>query len=154
MRPRSLLIGAVFGLVALAALAAAALSADWHLLAIAIALASGFAAATLLSKAARIADQLPSLVGRSVRVEVWGEPLESNVALEVRSVRVIGAGLHIYLRFPPAQSTRDLKIAQPSDAQVTETQLTIGKAVYISLSGTKLNRRDHKPALRVSWPAA
>lgn len=130
------------------------LNPHWRLPGIGIANISFLTAASVLSSAARIADQLPSLVGRSVRIEVWGQPIEATVTLEVQAVRVIGAGLHIYLRSPLARSPRDLKIAQPSAAELTDTQLTIARAAYISLAGTKLDRSRHQPALRVWWPAA
>jgi len=49
------------------------------------------------------------------------------------------------------ESARDLKIAQPSGAQLVDTLLTINNARYISLAGTRLERNGNQPALRVSW---
>jgi hypothetical protein len=152
-RPRSLILGTCLGVVGLAGLAVAVLS-PWHLPGIGIALLGLMAGATLLSNAARIADQLTSLVGKSVRIEVWGQPIEPTGAFQVQSVRALGAGLHIFLRSPLAKSPQDLKIAQPRAAQVTATQLTIAGAAYVSLAGTKLRRNGDRPALNVAWPTA
>ncbi len=148
------MLGAFFAGIGLAGLAVAMLNSQWRLLGIAVAVISFFAAASVFSNAARIARQLPTLVGKSVRIEAWGKPLEPHNTYKVQSVRVIGAGLHIYLCSSAAKSPRDLKIAQPSGARLTDTQLTIDTATYISLAGTKLGRTDNLPALRVSWPAA
>jgi hypothetical protein len=130
------------------------LSPPLRLVGIGIALVCFMAGGTLLSHAARIADQLTALVGKSVRIEVWGKPIESTVAFQVQSVRAIGAGLHIFLRSPLAKSPQDLKVAQPHGLQLSATQLTIASAAYVSLAGTKLHRNGDRPALSVVWPAS
>jgi hypothetical protein len=145
-------LGACLGIIGLAGLAAALLGPGWRLPGIGIAFICFLAAASLLSNAAQIASPLRSLVDRSVRVEVWGQPIEGTDTLTVHAVRAIGAGLHIYLSSPLWESPRDLKIAQPSAAQLRGTQLTINKATYISLAGTKLPSRADQPALHASWP--
>lgn len=149
----ALIRGASLGVVGLTGLATAVLSPQWRGLGIAIALVCFLLAGSVLSRAARIAGILTPLVGKLVRVEVWGQPIEAAGALEVQSVRAIGAGLHIFLRSPLERSSRDLKIAQPRDARLTDTQLTIERAAYISLAGTKLARSGARPALRMCWPA-
>jgi hypothetical protein len=148
------ILGGVFGVIGLAALAAAMSSSHWRMLGIAIALVSFFAAASVLSNASRIARQLPALVGTSVRIEVWGKPIDPTATLRVHSVRALGAGLHIYVISQAEKLPRDLKIAQPSGAQLGDTEFAINGARYVSLAGTKLERSGNHPALLVSWPAA
>ena len=151
--PSSVVFGALFAIMGVAGLAVAILNAQFRFFALAAALILLLVAGSMLSKAARIANQLPAIVGRSVRIEVWGHALEPT-ALRVSSVRVIGAGLHIFLSSPVAGSPKDLKIAQPSNARLSDTQLTIDNAAYISLAGRKLEHADDSPALRLWWPAA
>jgi hypothetical protein len=149
-------LGAFFCSVGVIGLTIAAVSTHFRFLGVACALASFFLAASALSTAARIAGQLPLLVGKPVRVEVWGQPLHPDTTLHVDSVRVLGAGLHIYLKSPVDESPHDLKIAQPRSPKIDDTHLEIGEAAYISWAGIKLKRdpAGQRPALLVSWPAA
>lgn len=135
-------------------LASAVLSAHLRWIGITVALLCFLLSASLLSKAAAIADQMTDVVGKRVQIEVWGQPLESSASLQVHSVRVLSAGLHIYLQSTLAASPRDLKIAQPSSVQFADAQLVIAKAAYVSLAGKKLGPSSHQPALRLSWSAA
>ncbi|HKI86946.1 MAG TPA: hypothetical protein VKA53_09395, partial [Thermoanaerobaculia bacterium] len=90
---------------------------------------------------------------KTVRIEVWGRPLEPTVELRVHSVRVLGVGLHILLRSALTDSARDLKIAQPGTHQLRGSRLTIDNAAYVSFAGKKLSRSGDQPALELSWSA-
>ncbi len=151
-RPHAIMIGVVFGILGVVGLAAAVLNPPLRLLGIAAAVISFFVVGSALSNAARIADHLHALAGKPVQITVWGRPLETGATLQVRSVRAIGAGLHIYLGLAATERPKDLKIAQPKDANLSDGQLTIAKAAYISLAGVKLHRGSEPPALRMSWP--
>ena len=155
-RWRAVLVGALFAVAGVTCLVVAALNSQLRLLALVCSLAAFGVAATALSGAARAASQLPLLAGRSVRIEVWGQPLEGGTALIVDSVRVLGAGLHIFLRSPTDTSSRDLKIAQPRLTQIADTRLEITEAAYVSWAGHKLTRdtSHQRPALLLSWAAA
>jgi hypothetical protein len=148
------MIGVVFGILGFVGLAAAVVNPPLQLLGLAAAVISFFVAGSALSNAAQIADHLQTLAGKSVQIAVGGRPLETGVTFQVRSVRVIGAGLHIYLGSAATERPKDLKIAQPKDANLSDGQLTIAKAAYISFAGVKLHGGREPPALRMSWPAA
>lgn len=148
--------GVVLGGLGVAGLVLAVLNDDFALVGIALALVSFSLAGSALSPAARIAGQLPRLVGKEVRVEVWGNGLEDSVALRVVAVRVLGAGLHFHLRSTKDGEPHDLKVAQPKLAEVSDTRLEIAEAAYISWAGRRLDRDSsgRKKALVLSWPAA
>jgi len=117
---------------------------------VALAVACFFVAGTMLSAASAMAVQARSLVDESVRVEVWGRPLqispnEPNAVVE--SVKVFGAALLI--RLGPAVGGRHklLKIAQPKHLTVLEGRVEIREARYVSWAGTKLKRAAGAPAV-------
>ena len=155
-RSKRTILGVLYSGSGVSALVLALLSAQFRFLGIACALASFLLAASVLSTAARVAGQLPMLVGRDVNLEVWGIALESSGPLRVNSVHVLGAGLHLYLELPPGSHPRDLKVAQPKTVRITEGRLEIADAAYVSWAGSKLKRdqSSHQTALVISWPAA
>jgi hypothetical protein len=147
------LLGLLFGVVGLLGLALAAFAPQFRILGLPLALVSFFAAASMLSLAARMASRLPDLAGKEVWIEVWGQALEPDSHLHVDSVRVLGAGLHFLLRSGPETPPKDLKIAQPKATTVDDSHLEISSAAYISWNGVKLKSSHgyQRPAAVISW---
>jgi len=146
--------GLLLGGLGVAGLVLAVLNGHLRFVGIAAALVFFVLAASALSVAARIAGQLPRLVGKEIRVEVWGSGLEAAGPFTFVAVRVLGAGLHFYLRSTTNSESHDLKVAQPKSAVISDTRLEIGEAAYVSWAGHRLDRPSsgQEKALILSWP--
>src|SRR5436305_1577836 len=91
------------------------------------------AGASFFGKARQFAEKLQPLVGKEVRVRVWGSELPDHVhcSYRVHMVRAFGAGLHFYLHSSSAGSPIHLKVAQPSEATLRDTAVEISCAKYV-----------------------
>lgn len=134
------LLAVAFLAIGVAALCYAAKGEGQRPIGIVAALASFFAAGSLISKVGTLSSKLRPFIGRTVTVRVWGNKLPDGELFTVESVSAIGAGLHIYLRPHPDGAPMHLKIAQPRQPQVTESTLEIADAKYIQWAGRKIRR--------------
>lgn len=134
--PYSRMLGAVFGLVGLGALATLSLAG------IGVAVVAFLVAGTAMSGANRIASSLVGFVGKRVIVDAWGAPIPvtGGSYLVVESVTAFGAGLLIRLRVGADGNGVLLKMAQPRAATVGDEIAEIREAAYVSWGGTKLTR--------------
>lgn len=148
--------GTLLAAAGVTGLAVAALIPAFRQPALVVALILLFLAATSLSRATRIAGSLPPLANRPVQVQVWGNALAAETALEVDSIRAFGAALLIHLRPAGGGARHLLKVAQPGPGRVQPGRLEIPHAAYISWAGTRLHRdvERQQTALVLSWPDA
>jgi hypothetical protein len=104
-------------------------------------------AADVLSQAGRISSELRPLVGKRVKVTVWGAPLVASAEqLELASASSFGAGLLLRLRVGTTGPVL-LKIAQPKAAMFEAGALVIPDAAYVQWAGSRLPRVAGHPAL-------
>ena len=98
------------------------------------------AGASLFGRAAGYAGKLSHLVGKTVKVKVWGSDLPGDIGsgFRLEKVRAIGVGLHLYLRPLPDGSPTHLKIAQPRGTVVGATGAEITDAKYVQWAGSKI----------------
>ena len=91
--PRFSWRGALFVVLGLIGVAIGLNAAEYRPFGVALAMLSFALGASLLGKAGRLSAALRPLVGRSVRVEVWGEPLPGprDGLFDVESITGIGA---------------------------------------------------------------
>ncbi|HEX9121131.1 MAG TPA: hypothetical protein VF840_11380 [Terriglobales bacterium] len=114
-----------------------------------IALFLFLAGASFFGKVGKFAEKMRPLVGKNVRVQIWGLELPGNSDSEfsVHSVQAVGPGLHVYLRPLPDGSPTHLKIAQPRDTTIGEIGVEIGKAKYVQWAGKKIKKAEGEKAL-------
>ncbi|HWK30709.1 MAG TPA: hypothetical protein VNR20_01375 [Terriglobales bacterium] len=105
--------------------------------------------ASFFNKTRRFADKLKPLVGKRVRVRVWGSELPelAGCIFAVQSVLSLGAGLHLYLRPLPDGASTHLKIAQPLDAICGDTGIEIGRAKYVQWRRRTIQKNASEKAL-------
>jgi hypothetical protein len=105
--------------------------------------------AGLFGKTGRLAEQFQPLIGKDVRVRVWGSELPDHgqCCFRLESVRSIGPGLHFYLRPLPNRSALHLKVAQPLEAIATGEGAEIGRAKYVQSSGKKIPKNEREKAV-------
>jgi hypothetical protein len=144
--PRSKLLRAGLAVSGVAAIAAAAISSRISLLVVAFLCL--LPVATSLSQAGRVAASLEPFEGRIVSALVWGVPIRSATAadLRVESVGAAGAGLLIYLE-GSADSRTLLKVAQPRSWRADGGGLVIDEAAYVQWAGKRLARAAGCPAV-------
>ena len=114
-----------------------------------VALVLFLAGASFFGKASQFADKLRPLVGKHVRVRVWGLELHdrnSGSSFRVHMVRAIGPGLHFYLRPSPEGSPIHLKVAQPSGTRLGDTTVEISGAKYVQWAGKKIKKDEREKA--------
>jgi len=92
-----------------------------------------------LSHAGRIRKSLRPFVGRSVRLEVWGSPIDPS-PMTIDSVIAVGAGLHLYFRSNGHRT--HMKIAQPKTIAISGDRIEIPQAKYVQSAGRALPKRD------------
>jgi hypothetical protein len=127
----------IAGTVAATAIAGAA---HLPMLALGVAVAAMFIAATLLSRAGEHADRLAPFVNRAVRVRAWGDELPGNTGpLRVAWIRAFGAGLLIRLQ-PISGRGMLLKVAQPGGMTLQHNKAEIAGAAYVQWSGARIKR--------------
>jgi len=134
------IIGTVL-IVAAIALAVASTQGFGRPLAPAVAFILFLAGANLFGPVSRLAGELSPLKGKTVRVKVWGTEL-GDAGFEVKSIRALGAGLHLYLRPLPNGPVTHLKIAQPRGTVVGATGAEITTAKYIQWAGRKIRKPE------------
>lgn len=149
MTVRTTALRVALGSVALASLAAGALTSQFTF--VVIALVAVLVLATSLSPAGRHSADLERLQGRTVEVLVWGAHLRGTdgAVITLTSTRAFGAGLHCYFQVGAGTSTRHLKVAQPSRARVTGDRVLIETARYIQWDDKRLPAVIGAPALSV-----
>jgi len=132
--------GVVFALLGLTGLWVGLQAAEFRFFGVALAMFSFFLAGSFLGKAGRLAAALRPLVGRTVRVEIWGMPPPgaSGALFDVNSVTGFGAGLHLHLLPDSDGPGAVLKVAQPGSERLEDTRIEIGTAVYVSWAGKKV----------------
>src|SRR5690242_4426616 len=98
--------------------------------------------ASLFGRVAGLAGQLSHLVGKTVRVKVWGATLSGDAGSGFRldKVSALGAGLHLHLRPLPDGVSTHLKIAQPRGATVGASGIEIADAKYIQWAVSKIKK--------------
>ena len=105
--------------------------------------------ASFFGKTSRFAERLRPLIGKSVRVTVWGSELPDHAGCKfrVQSVRSLGAGLHLYLRPLPDGSSIHLKVAQPLETIVGDSHVEISHGKYVEWAGRKIRKDEREKAL-------
>ena len=155
MTPRFSWRGAVFVVLGLIGVGLGLNATEYRPFGLALAMLSFALGASLLGKPARLSTALRPLVGRTVRVEVWGEPLPGmgDGLFDVESITGIGAGLHFRLAGPD-DSGGMLKIAQPDAETLGDERIEIGKASYVQWARKRVARPagTRAPALALSLP--
>jgi hypothetical protein len=153
--PRFSWRGAFFLVLGLIGVGIGLNAAEYRPFGVALAMLSFALGASLLGKAGRLSAALRPLVGRTVRVEVWGEPLPGphGGLYDVESVTGIGAGLYFRLAGPD-DSGGVLKIAQPDAEALADERIEIRAASYVQWARKTLARPagTRAPALAVSLP--
>ena len=116
-------------------------AAEYRPFGAALAMISFALGASLLGKAGRLSAALRPLLGRTVRVEVWGEPLPGphDGSFAVETITGIGAGLYFRLAGPD-DSGGILKIAQPDAETLADGRIEIGAASYVQWARKTLPR--------------
>ena len=107
---------------------------------VALAMAGFFFAATYLGRAGRIATAIRPVVGRAVRVEVWGQALAPSDGglYVVGAVTPLGAGLFFHLVSESGHAGGVLKVAQPGAETLGDDRIEIATAAYVQWAGRKL----------------
>ena len=115
-----------------------------------------FLAASFLGRAGRIAIALKPIVGRTIRVEVWGSPLPASggALYDVNSIIALGAGLLLHLQPESSDRGAILKVAQPGAEMLGDERIEIATAAYVQWAGRKIERSPGTtaPALALSVP--
>ncbi len=143
--------GVLFAILGLASVAAAVRTTRFNFLAIAAGLLFFLLAATSLSNAGRIAASMRHVVGKAVRVQIWGEALPTaGASLIVHSILAASAGLLLFLKAPPDGPRMILKVAQPTSWRLEGGNLEIDAARYVSFRGVKKRKITGKPALSLT----
>jgi hypothetical protein len=105
----------------------------------------------LISKVGQLAKRMRPLLGKNVRVQVWGLDLAGSPGsrFTVHAVQAVGAGLHVYLRPVPNGSPIHLKVAQPLGTYISNVGVDISKAKYIQWAGLKIKKVEGEMALKL-----
>jgi hypothetical protein len=105
----------------------------------------------LISKVGQLAKRMRPLLGKNVRVQVWGLDLAGSPGsrFTVHAVQAVGAGLHVYLRPVPNGSPIHLKVAQPLGTYISNVGVDISKAKYIQWAGLKVKKVEGEMALKL-----
>src|ERR1700694_2791883 len=107
------------------------------------------AGTSLFSKVSGLAEKMRPLLGKNVRVQVWGSDLPGNPGsrFAVCPVRARGFGLHVLLRPWLDGGPTHLKVAQPRETTIGDAGLKIGEAKYVQWAGTKIKKVEGEMAL-------
>ena len=105
----------------------------------------------LISKVGQLARRMRPLLGKNVRVQVWGSDLADSPGsrFTVHAVQAVGAGLHVYLRPVPNGSPKHLKVAQPLGTEISNVGFEISKAKYVQWAGSKIKKVEGEMALKL-----
>ncbi len=153
--PRFSWRGALFVVLGLIGVGLGLNATEYRPFGVALAMLSFALGASLLGKAGRLSAALRPLVGRTVRVEVWGEPLPGppDGLYHVESITGIGAGLYFRLAGPD-DSGGILKIAQPDAEAFADERIEIRRGVVRPVGPQDAARPadTRAPALALSLP--
>lgn len=132
--------GIVFVLLGLTGVWVGLQAPEFRLFGAGLAMFSFFLAGSFLGKAGRLAAALRPLVGRTVRVEIWGMPPPGagGDLFDVNSVTGFGAGLLLHFLPDSDGPGAVLKVAQPGSERLEDTRVEIGAAAYVSWDGKKV----------------
>jgi hypothetical protein len=103
-----------------------------------------------LSVAGKFSSQLSSLKGKSVMIQLWGDPppkTSSDMIFRVHSIRAIGVGLHMWFQSVGRSDQIHLKIAQPKALTRTGHDVQITEAKYLQWESQKVMHRAGVPAV-------
>jgi hypothetical protein len=105
----------------------------------------------LISKVGQLSKRMRLLLGKNVRVQVWGLDLRVSPGsrFTVDAVQPLGAGLHVYLRPVPNGSPIHLKVAQPLGTEISNAGVDISKAKYVQCAGSKIKKVEGEMALKL-----
>ena len=140
-------------------LAAIALAAAWNIadfgrpFAPWIALILFAFGANLFGPMSRLAGEMSSLKGKTVRVKVWGAELGES-GFELKSVSGLGPALHVYLRPLPNGRVTHLKIAQPRGTVAGVTGAEVTTAKYVQRDGRTMKKPELPVDSREPLPKA
>lgn len=114
-----------------------------------LAIALFFLGANFFGKVSEFTQRLRPLVGKKVRVKVWGFPLSTGDgdSFVIHSVLALGAGFHVYLRPTAGGSPRHLKVAQPIGATTSDDYVEVKEAKYVQWEGKMLRKVTGSTAL-------
>jgi hypothetical protein len=153
--PRFSWRGALFVVIGLIGVGIGLSASEYRPFGLVLAMLSFALGTSLLGKAARLSAALRPLVGRRVRVEVWGEalPVPGDGLFDVESITGIGAGLYLRLAGPD-DAGGILKIAQPDAEALGDELIEIGTASYVQWARHTLARPadTRAPALALRLP--
>ncbi|HEX4825379.1 MAG TPA: hypothetical protein VFV19_13835 [Candidatus Polarisedimenticolaceae bacterium] len=116
-----------------------------------LALVAGVLLATSLATGRRpITRAIQRFRNQPVEVRIWGAPppASSGDALIVSSVNALGAGVHVFFS-AEGRARMHLKVAQPTELNVTSDSVVIGAARYVQWEGKKMSRADSAPAVAI-----
>ena len=132
--------GVVFVVLGLCGVWVGLQAAEFRFFGVALAMFSFFLAASFLGKAGRLATALRPLMGRTVRVEIWGMPPPGagDALFDVSSITGFGAGLFLHLLPASDGPGAILKVAQPGSERLEDERITIRTAAYVSWAGKKV----------------
>ena len=114
-----------------------------------VALLLFLAGASFFGKVSAYVEKMRPLVGKTVRVGVWGSALPGHPhsTFIVHAVQAVGPGLHVYLRPRAGGSPTHLKVAQPRETTIGEHGVEIAEAKYVQWAGTKIKKAEGEKAL-------
>jgi hypothetical protein len=140
--------------LAVAMFAIATVTTRLAIVPILIAVVALFLLATSLTAALPLSRSLRGFRNRPLRISIWGRsvPEAERSSCQIDSVRVLGAGLHLFLKCPD-QSRAHLKIAQPRAPRIGERTVEIGEAAYVQWNGKRLPRAPEAAAVTLTLSA-
>ncbi len=108
-----------------------------------------FLGASFFGRVSEFSERMRPLIGKKVRVQVWGSALsdDSGDRFVVHAVRALGAGLHVYLRPLSNGSPKHLKVAQPIGAWMSADSVEVKEAKYVQWDGRMTKKAQGKKAL-------
>ncbi len=148
--------GVVFVLLGFTGVWVGLQAAEFRLFGVAVAMFSFFLASSFLGKAGRLAAVLRPLVGRTVRVEIWGVPPSGagDALFDINAITGFGADLLLHLLPEAGGPGSVLKVAQPGSERLEDDLVEIATAAYVQWAGRKIERPPGTtaPALTLSVP--
>jgi hypothetical protein len=134
--------GVFFVLLGLAGVWVGLQAAEFRFFGVALAMFSFFLAGSFLGKAGRLAAALRPLMGRTVRVEIWGMPPPGTggAHFDVNSFTGFGGSLFVHLLPDSDGPGAVLRVAQPGSEKLEDMRIEIGTAAYVSWAGMKVVR--------------
>ena len=116
-----------------------------------LALGAGVLLATSLATGRRpLTRAVQRFRNHPVEVRIWGAPppASSGDTLIVSAVNALGAGVHVFFS-AEGGARMHLKVAQPTDSNVTSNSVVIEAARYVQWNGKKIPRAGAAPAVAI-----